>query len=84
MPWTVALHCDVAPVATEEGLQVTATEVTVLVGGVDCTVSIAVPDFVVSCVLVAVTITVPAEAGDVKSPLESMVPALADQVTAEL
>jgi hypothetical protein len=43
-----------------------------------------VPDFVASCVLVAVTVTVPTEVGAVKNPLESMVPALADQVTAEL
>ena len=44
----------------------------------------AVPDFVGSCVLVAVTVTVPAEAGAVKSPLALMEPLLADQVTTEL
>jgi serine protease inhibitor ecotin len=45
----------------------------------------AVPAFVASCVLVAVTVTVAAEAGAVKSPLELMVPPpLADHVTAEL
>jgi hypothetical protein len=54
------------------------------VGGVDCTVTAAVPDFVVSWVLVAVTVTVPAVAGAVKSPLALMVPPLADHVTAEL
>jgi hypothetical protein len=80
----VALHCDVASVAREEGSQVTATEVIEIIGGVDCTVTVAVPDFVASCVLVAVTVMVPAEAGAVKSPLESMVPVLADQVTVEL
>jgi hypothetical protein len=35
-------------------------------------------------VLVAVTITLLAEAGAVRSPLELIVPPLADQVTAEL
>jgi hypothetical protein len=35
-------------------------------------------------VLVAVTITVPAEAGAVKSPLGLMVPPFADHVTVEL
>lgn len=64
-----------------EGAQTTATEVMV---GAACTVTEAVPDLVVSCALVAVTVTDPAEAGAVKSPAESMVPAAADQVTAEL
>jgi hypothetical protein len=41
-------------------------------------------DFVGSCVLVAVTIAVPAEADAVKTPLAFTVPLLADQVTAEL
>ena len=44
----------------------------------------AVPDFVGSCMLVAVTITAPAEADAVKTPFALMVPLLADQVTAEL
>jgi hypothetical protein len=65
-----------------DGLQVTATEV--IVGGVDCTVTDAVPDFVVSWVLVAVTFTVPGEAGAVKRPPALMVPPLADHVTSEL
>jgi hypothetical protein len=47
-------------------------------------VTVAVPDVVVSCALVAVTVTLPVVAGAVKSPLELMVPALADQVTVEL
>jgi hypothetical protein len=38
----------------------------------------------VSCVLVAVTVTLPAAAGAVKRPLVLMVPPLADHVTAEL
>jgi len=64
------------------GLQATATEV--IVGGSDCTVTDAVPDFVVSWVLVAVTVTLPGEAGAVKSPPVLIVPPPADHVTAEL
>jgi len=64
------------------GLQVTATDE--IVEGAACTVTDAVPDLVVSCTLVAVTVTVAADAGAVRSPLELMVPALADHVTAEL
>jgi hypothetical protein len=37
-----------------------------------------------SCVLVAVTVTLPAVAGAVKSPVALIVPALAVHVTAEL
>jgi hypothetical protein len=76
------LHCDVALTITAAGLQLTETEV--IVGGVNCTVMAAVPAFVGSCVLVAVTVTVPAEAGAVKSPLALMVPPFAAQVTTEL
>jgi hypothetical protein len=47
-------------------------------------VMVAVPDLVVSCVLVAVTVTLPAEAGAVKTPLVFTAPLLADHVTAEL
>jgi hypothetical protein len=43
-----------------DGLQVTATEV--IVAGADSTLTDAVPDFVVSWVLVAVTVTVLAAA----------------------
>jgi hypothetical protein len=48
------------------------------------TVIAASPDFVESWVLVAVTVTLPAEAGAVNSPLELMLPPLAVHVTAEL
>ena len=75
------MHCEVASTAIVDGLQVTATDV--IVEEVDCTVTVAVPDFVLSCVLVAVTVTVPGEAGAVKSPLASMLPPLADHVTPE-
>ena len=82
MPTTVALHCDVAPTTTVAGMQVTDTDV--IEGGAACTVIAADPDFAVLPVLVAVTVTLPAEAGAVRSPLELIVPALADHVTAEL
>ncbi|HVC90223.1 MAG TPA: hypothetical protein VND66_06330 [Acidobacteriaceae bacterium] len=67
-----------------EGVQLTPTEV--IEGGVDgiVTVTVAEPDLVVSSVLVAVTVTLPAEADAVKSPLAAMLPELTDQVTAEL
>ena len=56
-----------------------------MLGGVcNCTVTVAVPDFVVSWVLIAVTVTVHGKAGAVKSPLASMLPPLADHVTPEL
>jgi hypothetical protein len=48
------------------------------------TVTDAFPDFVASSVLVAVMVTVAAELGAVKRPLEVTVPALAVHVTAEL
>ena len=67
-----------------EGVQLTPIEV--IEGGVDgiVTVTVAEPDLVVSSVLVAVTVTLPAEADAVKSPLAEMLPELTDQVTAEL
>jgi hypothetical protein len=48
------------------------------------TVMVAVPDLVAACVEVAVTVTVPAVLGAVKSPKELIVPTLALQVTAAL
>lgn len=83
VPCTVALHWDVALGATVEGLQLTDTAE--IVGGVVCvaTVIIAAPDLLVSCVLVAVTVTDPAEPGAVNNPLPLIVPPLAVQVTAE-
>ncbi len=84
VPCTVAVHCDVAFVLTVVGLQLTATEVMVGATVWTWTLTGAVPDFVASWVLVAVTVTLPAEAGAVKSPLELMLPPLALQVTAEL
>jgi hypothetical protein len=76
------VHCDVALTITVAGAQLIETDV--IVGDVNCTTTAAVPDFVVSCVLVAVTVTVAADAGAVKSPLELIMPPLADHITAEL
>jgi hypothetical protein len=79
------VHCEVAFGAIVEGAQATETEVIVEgVVDVDCTAIEAVPDFVASCVLVAVTVTLPAEAGAVNRPLELTVPPLVDHVTVEL
>jgi hypothetical protein len=55
-----------------------------MVGGGVVTVTVAVPDLVVSWTDVAVTVTVPAVAGAVNAPEELIVPALADHVTDEL
>lgn len=44
----------------------------------------AVPDSEVDCVLVAVTVMLPAVEGAVKTPAAEMVPPVADQLTAEL
>lgn len=82
MPVTVALHCEVALVWTVDGVQATCTDVMVGEGGWIMTE--AVPDFVGSCVLVAVTVAVPADADAVKTPLVLIVPPLPDHVTAEL
>jgi hypothetical protein len=46
--------------------------------------TVALPDFVLSWVLVAVMVTFPAIAGAVRTPAAVMEPALVDQVTAEL
>jgi hypothetical protein len=76
------VHCEVPPVCTEVGLQETETEV--MVDGGVVTVTVVLPDFVVSWTDVAVTFTVPAVAGAVNNPEELIVPAFADHVTAEL
>ena len=62
----------------------TVIPVTVGGGGAAFTVIEAVPDTCEFCVLVAVMVTVAADAGAVKRPLALMVPALADHETAEL
>jgi len=75
------MHCEVCPVCTDVGLQETETEVMV---DAAVTVTVAVPDLVLSCVEVAVMATEPAVPGAVNSPKELIVPALAPQLTAEL
>ena len=62
------------------GEQTTETEVMVMG---TATETIAVPDFVLSCVEVAVMVARTAAAG-VNAPAEVMAPSVADQVTAEL
>lgn len=84
VPFTVALHCAVALLLMVAGLQAAETDVIDDDGDDDCTVRDVVPDITGSCVLVAVTVTLPAEAGAVNIPLAFTVPALADQATAEL
>jgi hypothetical protein len=64
------------------GVQATETDVTV--EGDACTVTEAVPVMLEFWTLVAVMVTVAAEAGAVKRPAAEMAPALAVQVTAEL
>ncbi|HEX4311460.1 MAG TPA: hypothetical protein VHZ25_15610 [Acidobacteriaceae bacterium] len=84
VPCTVALHCEVAPAVTVEGEQVTDTE-EIIGSAAACTVIVAVPDFEVSSVLVALTVTLAAAAGAVKSPAELIdPPPETDQVTAVL
>jgi hypothetical protein len=63
-------------------VHVTFTDV--IVTGIACTVTVAVPDTVVSCTLAAVTVTVEAVDGAVNTPFVVIAPALADHVTAEL
>jgi hypothetical protein len=76
------VHWDVPLAFTVAGAQLTATDVTVC--ELAWTLTFAIPDFVVSWVLVAVTVTLPAEAGAVKVPIELMPPPPAVHVTEEL
>ena len=76
---TVAVNCSVKPDGTDAVFGETLTDTA---GAV--TVMVAFPVFVVSCELVAVTLTDPAVAGAVNFPFASIVPALADHVTTEL
>lgn len=65
----------------DDGEQETVTEV--MVDAAEVTDMLREPDFVVSCVEVAVMVAVPVRLG-VKTPEELTVPPVADQVTAEL
>jgi hypothetical protein len=67
---------------TVDGSHAICTDV--MAEGAGCTVRAAVPDLVGSCVLVAVTVAVPAELGAVKTPAPLTVPLVADQATTEL
>lgn len=75
------MHWAVLPVVTEDGWQLTVSDV--IVGGVE-TETIVDPLMVGCWVLVAVTVTLPPVAGAVSTPVDEIVPALADQLTAEL
>jgi len=72
----------VALTITVAGKQVTATEETV--GATDCTMTDTAPDFAVSSILVAVTVTVAAELDAVNKPVEVIVPPVVDHITTEL
>jgi hypothetical protein len=81
---TVAEHWMLCPVCTLGALHETATDVMV---GAGATVTVAVPDFVESCVEIALTVSDPdvgTVAGAVYIPELEIVPEFADQVTAEL
>jgi hypothetical protein len=80
VPCTVAVQVDVCAVRMAAGEQSTET---VVMAGVEVTVTGADPDLVASWVEVAVMVAVPAPVG-VKTPDELMVPPVAAQVTAEL
>ena len=72
--------CGVAPTVNEVG----ESAVTVGTGLLGAATAIeAVPDFVMSCVDVAVIVAVPAKEG-VNTPAEVIAPSVADQVTPEL
>jgi hypothetical protein len=83
VPWTVAEHRLVWFSSTVIGVHETLTDV--IVGG-GVTVTVAVPDFVESCMEVALIVSDP-EAGTVGgavySPEPEIVPETADQVTVE-
>jgi hypothetical protein len=83
VPCTVAVQVDVWVVRIDAGEQSTETEV-IVDGAV--TVTVALPDLVVSCVDVAVMVAVPTPAG-VRTPALLTVPmlvGLTDHVTDEL
>jgi hypothetical protein len=74
VPVTVAPHCEVCDTCTEVGVQLTDTPVTV---ALEVTVTLALPLWVESCVLVALMATTAGEgtvAGAVYLPLEEIVP----------
>jgi hypothetical protein len=85
VPKTVAAHVDVCAVVIVLGEAITETDVTVT--GTAVTLTLAVPDFVESCVLFAVMVSEPevgTVAGAMYDPELEIVPETADQATAEL
>ncbi len=83
VPWTVAVQVEVPVVKIDVGLQFTETEVIVACAA---TVTVAVPDFVESCVDVAVMVAVPVPEA-VNTPALLTVPelvGLTDHVTEAL
>lgn len=78
VPATVAANCTVAPVRADAGEGETVTLFTI--GGA-LTVTVAVADLVLSALLVAVIVAVPALEAAVKKPAEVIVPVVAFQVT---
>ncbi len=81
VPCTVAVHWAVPPVVTVDGWQLTDTDV--MVAGLE--METTVDPLVLGCwILVAVTVTFPGVVGAVSTPDDEIVPAVADQVTAEL
>jgi len=79
-PFTVALNCIVPLVRIDPVAGVTLTEFTIGAA----TVTVAVPAFVGSATLVAVTVTVAFVVGAVSNPVAEIAPAEAFQVTALL
>jgi len=77
----VAEYCSVLPAIIDASLGPTLIDCNV---GGGLTVTIVLPDLLVSWADVAVTVTVPAVAGAVNIPEELIVPVLADHVTDEL
>jgi len=73
----------VCAVVIEDGEHETVTDVMVGVVVAAETTTLLDPDFVVSCVEVAVIVAVPVPPG-VKTPADVIVPPVADHVTAEL
>lgn len=84
-PDTIATHVEVCAIRIVSGVQLTATEVMVDDAMVDAALIVTVvdPDFVASCIDVAVTVATPAPDG-VNTPAAEIVPPVADHVTAEL
>jgi hypothetical protein len=80
VPVTAAVQVTVAPAAAESALQVTLTPVTEATW---VTATVATPETVGSCVLVARTVTELPVVGAVKTPAGVMLPAEVVQVTPE-